>query len=135
MLYYIILRLRIILIVIKKKSGNSLISLFNKIRPGTEVLEICGDTVNPHKKVNAEDFQVLKVIGKGGYGTVSYYLFNFKVFLVQKITKSPDKDKFYAMKVLKKAKLIRNEKNTVHTVSERNILQMLKVRFLYNFYF
>ncbi|KAL5969150.1 Ribosomal protein S6 kinase beta-1 [Taenia solium] len=92
-----------------------------KVEPGTEVLEICGDTVNPHKKVNAEDFKVLKVIGKGGYGTV---------FLVQKITKSPDKDKFYAMKVLKKAKLIRNEKNTVHTVSERNILQMLKHPFL-----
>lgn len=36
------------------------------------MLEICGDTVNPHKKVNAEDFQVLKVIGKGGYGTVSH---------------------------------------------------------------
>nr|CDS25902.1 Ribosomal protein S6 kinase beta 2 [Hymenolepis microstoma] len=92
-----------------------------KIEPGAEVLEICGDTVNPNKKVNAEDFQILKVIGKGGYGTV---------FLVQKITKSPDKDKFYAMKVLKKAKLIRNEKNTVHTVSERNILQMLKHPFL-----
>lgn len=92
-----------------------------KVEPGTEVLEICGDTVNPHKKVNAEDFKVLKVIGKGGYGTV---------FLVQKITKSLDKDKFYAMKVLKKAKLIRNEKNTVHTVSERNILQMLKHPFL-----
>uniref|UniRef100_A0A5K3FAY0 Non-specific serine/threonine protein kinase n=1 Tax=Mesocestoides corti TaxID=53468 RepID=A0A5K3FAY0_MESCO len=90
-------------------------------RPGTEVLEICGETVNPHKKVNAEDFQVLKVIGKGGYGTV---------YLVQKATKSPDKDKFYAMKVLKKAKLIRNEKNTMHTLSERNILQMLKHPFL-----
>ncbi|VDD82854.1 unnamed protein product [Mesocestoides corti] len=91
------------------------------LQPGTEVLEICGETVNPHKKVNAEDFQVLKVIGKGGYGTV---------YLVQKATKSPDKDKFYAMKVLKKAKLIRNEKNTMHTLSERNILQMLKHPFL-----
>ena len=91
-------------------------------------MEICGDTVNPHKKVSAEDFHVLKVIGKGGYGTVSVFSDLFlQVFLVQKITKSPDKDKFYAMKVLKKAKLIRNEKNTVHTVSERNILQMLKV--------
>ncbi|VDL61860.1 unnamed protein product [Hymenolepis diminuta] len=104
-----------------KEIEQHLISYKEKIEPGTEVLEICGDTVNPNKKVSAEDFQVLKVIGKGGYGTV---------FLVQKITKSPDQDKFYAMKVLKKAKLIRNEKNTVHTVSERNILQMLKHPFL-----
>ncbi|VDM34246.1 unnamed protein product [Hydatigera taeniaeformis] len=104
-----------------KEIEDRLSSIKGKVEPGTEVLEICEDTVNPHKKVNAEDFKVLKVIGKGGYGTV---------FLVQKITKSPDKDKFYAMKVLKKAKLIRNEKNTVHTVSERNILQMLKHPFL-----
>uniref|UniRef100_A0A0R3T0T1 Non-specific serine/threonine protein kinase n=1 Tax=Rodentolepis nana TaxID=102285 RepID=A0A0R3T0T1_RODNA len=104
-----------------KEIEQHLNSYKGKIDPGAEVLEICGDTVNPNKKVNAEDFQILKVIGKGGYGTV---------YLVQKTTKSPDKDKFYAMKVLKKAKLIRNEKNTVHTVSERNILQMLKHPFL-----
>lgn len=46
---------------------------------------------------------------------------------MQKATTSPDKGNFYAMKVLKKAKLVCNEKNTAHTVSERNILQMLKV--------
>lgn len=50
---------------------------FRKL-PGTEVLEITGDTVNPNKKVNAEDFQIMKVIGKGGYGTVNFIgRFNF----------------------------------------------------------
>ncbi|BHF58926.1 Ribosomal protein S6 kinase beta-2 [Sparganum proliferum] len=87
-------------------------------RPGTETVEICEETVNPHGKVNAEDFNVLKVIGKGGYGTV---------FLVQRATESSDKGKFYAMKVLKKARLVCNEKNTAHTVSERNILEVLKL--------
>ncbi|VDN09508.1 unnamed protein product [Dibothriocephalus latus] len=81
-------------------------------RTGTETVEICEETVNPHGKVNAEDFNVLKV------------------FLVQRATESSDKGKFYAMKVLKKARLVCNEKNTAHTVSERNILEVLRHPFL-----
>ncbi|KAF8566171.1 hypothetical protein P879_03790 [Paragonimus westermani] len=52
-----------------------------------------------------------------------------KVFLVQKVD-GVDKGKLYAMKVLKKARLICNEKDKAHTVSERNILQMLRHPFL-----
>uniref|UniRef100_A0A183SLK6 Non-specific serine/threonine protein kinase n=1 Tax=Schistocephalus solidus TaxID=70667 RepID=A0A183SLK6_SCHSO len=50
-------------------------------RPGTETVEICEETVNPHGKVNAEDFNVLKVIGKGGYGTVVFCFFSFTIFI------------------------------------------------------
>jgi hypothetical protein len=48
---------------------------------------------SPTRKVGKQDFQLLKVIGKGAYG---------KVFLVRKITGTDD-GRLYAMKVLEKA--------------------------------
>ncbi|TGZ74083.1 hypothetical protein CRM22_001136 [Opisthorchis felineus] len=85
-----------------------------------ETVEICQQTVNPNNRVGSENFMIQRVIGKGGYG---------KVFLVQKVD-GKDKGKLYAMKVLKKARLVCNEKDKAHTVSERNILQMLRHPFL-----
>ncbi len=81
--------------------------------------EVCIDasTVNPGCKVGPVDFTLLKVLGKGGYG---------KVFQVKKTTGS-DKNKLYAMKVLKKATIARNAKDTAHTKAERNILECVKV--------
>ena len=35
----------------------------------------------------------------------------------------------FAMKVLKKATIVRNQKDTAHTKAERNILEAVKVRF------
>ncbi|KAF5395536.1 Non-specific serine/threonine protein kinase [Paragonimus heterotremus] len=81
---------------------------------GKEAVEICQKTVNPNNRVNSENFKIQRVIGKGGYGKVD----------------GVDKGKLYAMKVLKKARLICNEKDKAHTVSERNILQMLRHPFL-----
>lgn len=46
---------------------------------------------------------------------------------VKKVT-GPDADKFFAMKVLKKATIVRNQKDTAHTRAERNILEAVKVR-------
>lgn len=74
-------------------------------------------TVNPGCKVGPVDFDLLKVLGKGGYG---------KVFQVKKTT-GHDKHKLYAMKVLKKATIARNAKDTAHTKAERNILECVKV--------
>lgn len=83
-----------------------------------EKIEVCEATVNPGDvKVSTRDFQLLKVLGKGGYG---------KVFLAQKITGN-DKGKTFAMKVLRKASIVRNAKDTAHTKSERNILQQIRV--------
>lgn len=56
-------------------------------------------------------------MGKGGYG---------KVFQVKK-TSGLDTNKLYAMKVLKKATIARNAKDTAHTKAERNILECVKV--------
>lgn len=43
-----------------------------------------------------------------------------------------DCGKIFAMKVLKKASIVRNQKDTAHTRAERNILEAVKV---FNFFF
>ncbi len=61
-----------------------------------EQLALSEHTVNPHnERVGPEHFQLLKVLGKGGYG---------KVFQVRKIA-GTDPGKIFAMKVLKKVSL------------------------------
>lgn len=49
------------------------------------------DLLKTGKKINRDDFKIIKVIGKGSFG---------KVFLVKK---KDSGDKVYAMKVLNKA--------------------------------
>lgn len=39
-----------------------------------------------------------------------------------------DAGSFFAMKVLKKASIVRNQKDTAHTRAERNILEAVKVK-------
>merc|ERR1712154_516709 len=68
------------------------------------------------KHVNAEDFEFLKVIGRGSFG---------KVMQVKK----KDEGEILAMKILKKRAIIaRNQ--IEHTKSERNILRQLAHPFL-----
>jgi p70 ribosomal S6 kinase len=90
-------------------------------KPQVPQEELCINelTVNPGCKVGPVDFTLLKVLGKGGYG---------KVFQVKKTT-GTDVNKLYAMKVLKKATIARNAKDTAHTKAERNILECVKVSF------
>eukprot|EP00111_Clytia_hemisphaerica_P016324 TCONS_00048334-protein len=85
-----------------------------------EKVPLCQETVNPKEKLGPSDFDLLKVLGKGGYG---------KVFLVRKRT-GRDADKIFAMKVLKKATIVRNQKDTAHTKAERNILEAIKFPFI-----
>lgn len=71
------------------------------------------------EKVGLDDFEFLKVLGRGGFG---------KVMLVRKKTGS-DVDQVYAMKILKKAAII--QRNQVeHTQAERKILESLNHPFL-----
>jgi p70 ribosomal S6 kinase len=86
-----------------------------------ETLELSEHTVNvgePH--TGPHDFELLKLLGKGGYG---------KVFLVRKLH-GKDSGKLMAMKVLKKATIVRNAKDTAHTKAERNILECVKHPFI-----
>ena len=77
------------------------------------------NTFNAKRKTGPNDFELRRVLGKGGYG---------KVFQVRKCT-GQDAGTFFAMKVLHKAAIIRNQKDTAHTKAERNILEAVKVRF------
>ncbi|XP_067134197.1 ribosomal protein S6 kinase beta-1-like [Centruroides vittatus] len=86
-----------------------------------EKVQLSELTVNPgQEKTSPKDFELLKVLGKGGYG---------KVFQVRKIT-GKDKGNIFAMKVLKKATIVRNQKDTAHTKAERNILEAVKHPFI-----
>jgi p70 ribosomal S6 kinase len=90
--------------------------------PNVQTFALHEGNVNPpNVKVGPQDFQLLKVLGKGGYG---------KVFQVRKIS-GPDTGKIFAMKVLKKATIVRNQKDTAHTKAERNILEAVKVGFIF----
>jgi len=71
-------------------------------------------------KASVQDFALLKTLGKGGYG---------KVILVRK-RNDPDKGKLFAMKSLKKATIVTNQKDTVHTKAERNILEQVTHPFI-----
>ncbi|XP_050410277.1 ribosomal protein S6 kinase beta-1 isoform X1 [Patella vulgata] len=89
--------------------------------PDMETIELTEQTVNPGQlKAGPHDFELLKVLGKGGYG---------KVFQVRKIS-GQDASKIFAMKVLKKATIARNAKDTAHTRAERNILEAVKHPFI-----
>nr|CAB3265768.1 ribosomal protein S6 kinase beta-2-like [Phallusia mammillata] len=86
-----------------------------------ETIDLTETVVNKGtEKVGPHCFQLLKVLGKGGYG---------KVFQVRKMTE-PDGGKIFAMKVLKKASIVRNQKDTAHTKAERNILEDVKHPFI-----
>ncbi|KAL3267904.1 hypothetical protein HHI36_007043 [Cryptolaemus montrouzieri] len=60
------------------------------------------------------------MLGRGGYG---------KVFLVRKVS-GRDNGTPFAMKVLRKASIARNQKDTAHTKAERNILEEVKHPFI-----
>jgi len=92
----------------------------NEDSADVESVQINEETVNPKEKIGPEDFELLKVLGKGGYG---------KVFQVRKVS-GHDTNTIFAMKVLKKASIVRNQKDTAHTKAERNILEAVKHPFI-----
>ncbi|GMT28673.1 hypothetical protein PFISCL1PPCAC_19970, partial [Pristionchus fissidentatus] len=78
------------------------------------------------EKVSMENFALLKVLGKGAYG---------KVFLVRKIGGS-DHNTIYAMKVLRKTRVVSKQKTLEHTLAERQVLERLRgVPFLVQIYY
>lgn len=67
-------------------------------------------------KVSVEDFELLKVVGKGSFG---------KVFLVRFLRN----DKVYAMKVLRKT-MVKRRKQVEHTRAERRIMGAINYPFI-----
>ncbi|XP_056591879.1 ribosomal protein S6 kinase beta-1 isoform X1 [Triplophysa dalaica] len=86
-----------------------------------EKYEVSENNVNQGtEQIRPECFELLRVLGKGGYG---------KVFQVRKVSGAAC-GKIFAMKVLKKAMIIRNAKDTAHTKAERSILEEVKHPFI-----
>uniref|UniRef100_A0A669R8M1 Protein kinase domain-containing protein n=1 Tax=Phasianus colchicus TaxID=9054 RepID=A0A669R8M1_PHACC len=86
-----------------------------------EEIEISESSVNNGPEhIGPHCFELLRVLGKGGYG---------KVFQVRKV-QGTNTGKIFAMKVLKKAKIACNAKDTAHTRAERNILEAIKHPFI-----
>ncbi|KAF9969231.1 serine/threonine protein kinase psk1 [Actinomortierella ambigua] len=76
----------------------------------------------PRRKMSPDDFDLLKVIGRGSYG---------KVYLVRhRATQA-----LYAMKVLKKASIVVHSKDTESTMSERKILEAIRHPFIVKLHF
>jgi len=86
----------------------------------TEVIDLVKiNNSTSDKKLTIDDFEIRRVLGTGGFG---------KVFLVSK-TGGAQKGGFYAMKVLKKAVIVRNKETkeidqdiNVHAKLERDVL-------------
>ncbi|GLD69429.1 ribosomal protein S6 kinase beta-2-like protein [Lates japonicus] len=87
----------------------------------TEEVELTSESVNrDSERVGPDCFELLTVLGKGAYG---------KVFQVRKV-QGAQMGKIFAMKVLKKAKIVCNAKDTAHTRAEREILETVRHPFI-----
>uniref|UniRef100_A0A3Q3WGH2 Protein kinase domain-containing protein n=1 Tax=Mola mola TaxID=94237 RepID=A0A3Q3WGH2_MOLML len=87
----------------------------------TEEVELTSESVNrDSERVGPDCFELLTVLGKGAYG---------KVFQVRKV-QGTQMGKIFAMKVLKKAKIVCNAKDTAHTRAEREILETVRHPFI-----
>lgn len=75
-------------------------------------------------KATMDDFQLLKVIGRGSFG---------KVMMVRKI-KGDHKGRIFAMKILKKEAIVKRNQ-VEHTKSERKILEEINHPFLMRLYY
>ncbi|KAI8100028.1 kinase-like domain-containing protein [Halteromyces radiatus] len=74
-------------------------------------------TMKKKRKVSLDDFDIIKLLGRGAYG---------KVMLCRHI----ESGQLYAMKVLKKASLMVHTKNAEHTKAERQILEEVRNPFI-----
>ncbi|KAJ1958104.1 hypothetical protein GGI12_004825 [Dipsacomyces acuminosporus] len=74
------------------------------------------------RKVTIDDFNVLTMIGKGGYG---------KVYLVQ----HKGTQRYYAMKVLRKASILLHKRQITFTMTERSILSEVQHPFIVKLYY
>ena len=78
----------------------------------TETVESIDSISIPRKIPSINDFQILKVLGKGAYG---------KVYQVRKIN-GPGSGQIYAMKAMNKSRICGSKTDVRHTKAERNVL-------------
>jgi len=122
------------------KKLNPVNSICNGInKESSEIVEIAeyniknekDSDIKPSAKLSIYDFEIRGVLGTGGFG---------KVFMVARLT-GKEKGKIYAMKVLKKAALVRNKETkelereiNVHAKTEKDVLKSIQHPFIVDFY-
>ncbi|KAG1052365.1 hypothetical protein G6F46_001403 [Rhizopus delemar] len=74
------------------------------------------------KKVTIDDFEILKLLGRGAYGKVM-------------LCRHKESNRLYAMKVLKKASLFVHGKSAEHTKAERQILEEVRHPFIVQLFY
>ncbi|KAJ1721380.1 hypothetical protein LPJ53_004104 [Coemansia erecta] len=84
-------------------------------------LDDAPQTLRP-SKASIDDFSVLRLIGKGGYG---------KVYLVQ----HKFSHRYYAMKVLRKASILLKRRQITFTMTERSILSEVQHPFIVKLFY
>ncbi len=94
------------------EDGQFLIAHFASKLKGAQILELA----RKKKEISQNDFEQIKVIGRGGFS---------RVILVRK----KDTGRLYAMKIMKKNKILR-EKKLKPVLSERKILEKLNHPFV-----
>ena len=86
--------------------------------------------------MSIDDFDLLKVIGKGSFGKVfsleSGIISNAKPQVMQ--VRKKDTGRIYAMKIIKKANIVERDE-VEHTLAERNVLTRLQNPFIVNMKF
>ena len=93
-----------------------LVAHFSRKDYYTNVHLFIGLALNKKKEISVSDFELIKVIGRGGFS---------RVLLARK----KDTGRLYAMKILKKSKIIR-EKKLKPIISERKIMERLDHPFI-----
>jgi serine/threonine protein kinase len=94
------------------EEGNFSISFSNSFISDREYIK---------RKVELEDFEIMRLIGKGGYGKVHQ-------------VKKKDSGEIYAMKVLRKEFLVETN-NVTYTMTERNIMRSVKHPYIANLFY
>ncbi|CAJ0571475.1 unnamed protein product, partial [Mesorhabditis spiculigera] len=106
-------------------SSNEQHAEMNSSRPNSNLRKNSMDLPD-EEKVDMSSFALLRVLGKGAYG---------KVYLVRKVG-GKDHGTIYAMKVLRKTRVISKPKTLEHTMAERQVLEKLRgVPFLVNLFY
>jgi len=79
------------------------------------------DSSSPPQKVSLDDFEILHLVGRGGYG---------KVHQVRK----KNSNQIYAMKVMRKEYLVETN-NVSYSISEKNIMRNIRHQFVASLHF
>ncbi len=91
---------------------DSTLSAHNNKTESSSSIVMKKDNPKECKAAKIEDFEILKLLGKGAYG---------KVYQVRKVH-GPNSGQIFAMKAINKASIVSSKTDVRHTKSERDVL-------------